>query len=112
MLTVLVLLIGPMTILVVLLLVIVVIGIRQEPPTEELSEQAPSLTTVFVRRLLGVYVRKPDSPSNLDHGDQDHASPRPTLLAGPMRSFQPELAGQMAGMGRLGCTHAGGSGWA
>ena len=72
MLTVLVLLIGPMTILVVLLLVIVVIGIRQEPPTEELSEQAPSLTTVFVRRLLGVYVRKPDSP------------PRTTSLVGPM----------------------------
>jgi hypothetical protein len=71
MLTVLVLVVGSVTILVVLLLVIVVIGIRQEPPTEELSEQAPSLTTVFVRRLLGVYVRKPDLP------------PRATSLAGP-----------------------------
>ena len=59
MLTILILVVGSMTVLVVLLLVIVVIGIRQEPPTEELSEQAPSLTTVFVRRLLGVYVRKP-----------------------------------------------------
>ena len=72
MLTILVLLIGSLTILVVLLLVIVVIGIRHEPPTEELSEQAPSLTTVFVRRLLGVYVRKPDSP------------PRTTSLVSPM----------------------------
>ena len=45
--------------LVVLLLVIVVIGIHQEPSMEELREQAPSRTTVFVRHLLGVYVRKP-----------------------------------------------------
>jgi hypothetical protein len=62
MLTIFVLLIGSMTTLAVLLLVIVVIGIRQEPPMEELSEQPPSLTSVFVRRLLGVYVRKPESP--------------------------------------------------
>ena len=61
MLIVLVLVIGSVSILLVLLFLIVVIGIRQEPPMEELSEQAPSLTTVFVRRLLGVYVRKPDS---------------------------------------------------
>ena len=72
MLTILILVVGSVAILVVLLLLIVVIGIRQEPPTEELSEQAPSLTTVFVRRLLGVYVRKPDSP------------PRTTSLAGPV----------------------------
>jgi len=72
MLTILVVLIGSVSILLVLMLLIVVIGIRQEPPTEELSEQAPSLTTVFVRRLLGVYVRKPDSP------------PRTTSLVGPM----------------------------
>ena len=72
MLTILVVLIGSVSILLVLMLLIVVIGIRQEPPTEELSEQAPSLTTAFVRRLLGVYVRKPDSP------------PRTTSLVGPM----------------------------
>jgi hypothetical protein len=72
MLTILVLVVGLAIILVVLLLVIVVIGIRQEPLTEELSEQAPSLTTAFVRRLLGVYVRKPDSP------------PRTTSLVGPI----------------------------
>jgi len=72
MLTILILVIGAVAILVVLLLFTVVIGIRQEPPTEELSEQAPSLTTVFVRHLLGVYVRKADSP------------PRTTSLVGPM----------------------------
>jgi hypothetical protein len=73
MLTILILLVvGSLVILVVLLFLIVVIGIRNEPPTEELSEQAPNLTTVFVRRLLGVHVRKPDSP------------PRTTSLGGPM----------------------------
>ena len=59
MLTILILVVGSATVLVVLLLVIVIIGIHQEPPMEELREQAPSLTTVFVRRLLGVYVCKP-----------------------------------------------------
>jgi hypothetical protein len=64
MLTILILLVGSVTILVVLLLVVVVIGIRQEPSMEELREQAPSLTTVFVRRLLGVYVCKPPLEPN------------------------------------------------
>ena len=64
MLTILILVVGSVTVLVVLLLFIVVIGIRQEPPMEELHEQAPSLTTVFVRRMLGVYVRKPPLEPN------------------------------------------------
>jgi hypothetical protein len=64
MLTILIFAVGSVTVLVALLLVIVVIGIRQEPPMEELSEQAPSLTTMFVRRLLGVYVRKPPLGQN------------------------------------------------
>ena len=63
MLTILVVLTVCVTIFVVLLLVIVLIGIRQEPPTEELSEQAPSLIAAFVRRLLGVYVCKPLEPN-------------------------------------------------
>jgi hypothetical protein len=54
---------GSVTVIVALLLAIVVIGVRHEPQTEELSEQPPSLIAAFVRRLLGVYVRKPDSPS-------------------------------------------------
>ena len=60
--TALFLLILSVTILVVLLLVIVAVGIRQEPPTEELSEQASSLIAAFVRRLIGLHVRKPGSP--------------------------------------------------
>ena len=52
-----------MTVLFAILLAIVVIGVRHEPQTEELSEQAPSLIAASVRRLLGLYVRKPDSPA-------------------------------------------------
>ena len=70
MLTALVILILSLTILAVLLLVIVVIGIRQEPPAEELSEQASSLIAAFVRRLLGVHVRKPNSPPRVDQCDE------------------------------------------
>jgi hypothetical protein len=70
MLVVLALFILSVTIFVVLLLVIVVVGIRQEPPTEELSEQASSFITAFVRRLIGLHVRKPDSPPRLDHGNE------------------------------------------
>jgi hypothetical protein len=80
MLTIFILVVGFMAILAVLLLLIVVIGIRQEPPTEELSGQAPSPIAAFVRCLLGVYVRRPDSPSRLDRGGKGHAS----LLAGSM----------------------------
>jgi hypothetical protein len=66
---------GSPAVLVVLLLIIVMIGIHQEPSLEELGEQAPSLIAAFVRRLLGVYVRKPDSPPKLDRGDRAYASP-------------------------------------
>jgi hypothetical protein len=81
MLTILILLVvGSLVILVVLLFLLVVIGIRNEPPTEELSEQAPSLITAFARRLLGVSIRRPDSPPRLGQGDKGHFS----LLAGPV----------------------------
>ena len=70
MLTILVVLIGTVTIFVGLLLVIVVVGIRKEPSTEELSEQASSLVAVFVRRLLGLHVRKPHLQPNHHPGDK------------------------------------------
>jgi hypothetical protein len=75
MLTILAVLIVSVTIVVVLLLVIVVVGIRQEPPAEELSEQASSLIAPFVRRLFGLHVRKPNSPSHLDQGSESRAWP-------------------------------------
>ena len=84
MLTILVALIVSVTIFVVLLLVVVVVGIRQEPPTEELTEQAPSLIAAFVRRFLGVYVRKPDSPPNLEQGDERPCLASVTSPADPM----------------------------
>jgi hypothetical protein len=55
------LIVGAVMAFVLVLLVIVVVGSRQEPPEDELAEQAPSLVAALVRRLLGVYVRKPDS---------------------------------------------------
>lgn len=52
--------IGAVSIFVLVLFAIVVAGIRQEPPGDELAMQAPSLIAAMARRLLGVYVRKPD----------------------------------------------------
>lgn len=46
--------------LVLLVLAVVVVGTRQEPSAHELTSQAPSLIARLVRRLLGVYVRRPD----------------------------------------------------
>jgi NADH:ubiquinone oxidoreductase subunit 6 (subunit J) len=83
MLEILALIIGLAAVLVVLLFVIIVIGIRQEPQTEELREQAPSLIAAFVRRLLGAYVHKPDSPLNLAQGDNGHVSLRTTPFVAP-----------------------------
>ncbi len=88
--TIFIVVVGSLAILVVLLLLllllIVVIGIRQEPSTDELSEEAPSPVAAFARRSLGVYVRRPHSPLNLDQGGKGHAS----LLAGPMDKPNPE----------------------
>jgi hypothetical protein len=84
MLTVLVLLFLSVTILVVLLLVIVAVGFRQEPPAEELSEQASSLIAAFVRRLIGLHVRKPGlPPPGLTRATKGGAS-RAIPLADPM----------------------------
>lgn len=40
-------------------LVVVVVAIRQEPRDMELSNVAPSRVAIRVRRLLGVYLRRP-----------------------------------------------------
>lgn len=41
------------------LLTVVVVGIRQEPRTEEMRSRAPGLVAAIVRRLLGVSLRRP-----------------------------------------------------
>ena len=50
--------------LVLILLAIVVVAIRQEPRDAEMSNVAPSRIAVVVRRLLGVYLRRPAPPAD------------------------------------------------
>jgi NADH:ubiquinone oxidoreductase subunit 6 (subunit J) len=69
MLTFLVLAVGAVMVLVLVLFAIVGIGMRQEAPTEELKMHAPSLLAASIRRLLGVYVRKPDTSRDEWHGE-------------------------------------------
>ena len=59
MLTVLILVVFAVVVLVLIMLVVVVVAIRQEPRDAEMSNVAPSLIAVVVRRLLGVYLRRP-----------------------------------------------------
>jgi len=47
--------------LVLILLVVIVVGIRHEPRSTELSHVAPSPFTASVRRMVGLYVRRPTS---------------------------------------------------
>jgi hypothetical protein len=80
MLAILYLLVGGTMILVLVVLAVVVVGIKQEPSATELSSQAPSALTAWVRRLLGVYVRKPDPPPAFD---EDRGQPRITARNSP-----------------------------
>ena len=64
MLPVLILAVSAVVVLVLILLAIVVVAIRQEPRDVEMSHVAPSLTAVVVRRLLGVYLRRPTPPAD------------------------------------------------
>src|SRR6202043_3067891 len=64
MLTALILVVFAAVALVLVLLAVVVVAIRQEPRDTEMSNVAPSLIAVMVRRLLGVYVRRPTPPAD------------------------------------------------
>ncbi len=59
MLTVLILVISAAGGIALTVLVVVVVAIRQEPRDMELSNVAPSRVAIRVRRLLGVYLRRP-----------------------------------------------------
>jgi len=61
-----------LVVLVLILLGVVVIAIRQEPRDAEMSNVAPSLIALVVRRLLGVYLRRPPSPSGQPQGLANH----------------------------------------
>jgi len=58
-------------------LVVVVVGIRQEPSTTEMRRQPPTLLAALVRRLLGVWVRRPDPQAT------DNPSAAESCSAGP-----------------------------
>ncbi len=62
MLTAVILIVSVAGALVLVLLVVVVVAIRQEPRDMEMSDVAPSLIAVVVRRMLGVYLRRPAPP--------------------------------------------------
>ena len=64
MLTVLILVVLTVFALVLILLAVVVVAIRQEPRDAEMSNVALSLIAVAVRRLFGVYLRRPTPPSD------------------------------------------------
>ena len=64
MLTVLILVAFAVVVLVLILLAVIVTAIRQEPRDMEMSHVAPSLIAVMVRRLLGVYLRRPAPPAD------------------------------------------------
>jgi hypothetical protein len=66
MLTVLVFLVIAASALVLILLAVVVVGIHREPPSAELSSRAPSLMAGLARRMVGVYVRRPDPSTDAD----------------------------------------------
>ena len=54
------------------ILVIVVVAIRQEPRDMELSNVAPSRVAIMVRRLLGVYLRRPALPADRLDGHEEN----------------------------------------
>jgi hypothetical protein len=74
MLTALILVVFAAVVLILIMLAVVVVAIRQEPRDREMSSMAPSPIAVMVRRLLGVYVRRPALPE-LSTGWKEESSP-------------------------------------
>lgn len=62
----------------VTVLVVVVVAIRQEPRDMELSNVAPSRVAIRVRRLLGVYMRRPNLSANSLDGHEENPDAWPT----------------------------------
>jgi len=85
MLTVLILVVLAAGALTLILLAVVVVAIRQEPRDTEMSKVAPSVIAVVVRRLLGVYVRRPTPPADSTdwHEEWSPDMPRATARSRP-----------------------------
>jgi len=81
MLTVLILVVFAAFALVLILLAVVGVAIRQEPRDAELSNMAPSLIAVMVRRLLGVYVRRPTPPADNADWHEEWSPDMPSVTA-------------------------------
>ena len=78
MLTTLILIVLAVIALVLILLAVIVVGIRQEPRSAELSDVAPSPIAVLVRRLTGLYVRRPTPAGRTrGQGEGNPAGPAP-----------------------------------
>ena len=86
MLTVLILVVLAVVALVLILLAVVVVAIRQEPRDTEMSNMAPSPIAVMVRRLLGVYLRRPAPPPDNANWREDRP---PDVRPGTARSRPP-----------------------
>jgi len=85
MLTVLILVVLTAGALTLILLAVVVVAIRQESRDPQMSKVAPSVIAVVVRRLLGVYVRRPTPPAGrTDWGEEwSHDMPEATARSCP-----------------------------
>ncbi len=81
MLTVLILVVFAIVVLVLVLLAVVVFAIRQEPRGMEMNNVAPSLIAAMVRRLLGVYVRRPTPPADRTAGREEWSPDMPPVTA-------------------------------
>ena len=107
MLTALILVVFAVVALVVVLLAVVVIAIRQEPRDTQMSNVAPSLIAVMVRRLLGVHVRRPTPPAE-STGLANHRLDRPLHEAvrqakggeKPLQAYTVEQDAKMLHVGR------------
>ncbi len=81
MLTVLILIIFAIATLILIVLAVVVAAIRQEPRDTEISNMAPSLIAGMVRRLLGVYVRRPTPPADSTDWQEEWSPDMPRTTA-------------------------------
>lgn len=72
MLTVLILVVFAASGVALTILAVVVVAIRQEPRDMELSNIAPSRVAIRVRRLLGVYLRRPTLPADMIDGHEEY----------------------------------------
>ena len=81
MLTALILVVSAVIALILIMLAVVVVAIRQESRDTEMSNVAPSLITFMVRRLLGVYVRRPTLPADSTDWEEERSPDFPPATA-------------------------------